>query len=864
MAPLLLECALRATLMAAGTAAVLWAMRIRSAAARHAAWTVVLLGMLVLPIWSAAGPRVSLRWLGPTAPPAGIVAEPTPDLPPPAVLSETSPQDAPANRTPARVDVQDVLIGMYLVGVSVLLARLAIGTVQAHRLRRRAAPHAGRATSDLCAAPITVGWFAPVLILPAAWPRWPRAQLEAVLTHEAEHARRHDPLVQWLALVNRAVFCFHPLAWWLERRLAILAEEACDAAVLAAGHSPQDYSEYLLDLARSVTREGRRVNVVGMAMPGSGLTKRMRQILDGRPAQSISRSRLAVTVALCATSSVVFAGATLAPRAASDGPQDSAAVSAAAPRFEVVSIKPCKDGDLPFDGRGGGAGPSRPSPGRLHLDCVTLTGGKGLIRRAYGVFADGRLRRHWTALQVEGGPAWASSDRYTIDAKAEGQPSAEMMSGPMMQALLEDRFQLKVHRETRDVPVYELTVAKGASRLRPFDRRCKPVDFTKGDLPAQLEATGACRIAMYGSVVEAPGQTLDDFIKFVLTVLDRPVIDKTGLTGRYDIHLDLPPSDPSGLPDITSAFAVAMQQQLGLKLVPAKGPGEFLIVDHLGRPLTDGAAPAAPRAIPAVPTTQLAFDVASIKPGNDKVPAATRTTPSGISYTSVTLRTLIADAYGVKALSMSSPDTHARGVLDDRQRYDVVAKADRAVSRLEIQQMLKTFLAERFKLVLHHDTRTESVYRLSALPAGSKLQPSTGDGEPACGPAPDGGAVCQDMTMASFSDYLTSHLNRVVVDGTGLAGRYDFTLKLDGTPGYNQLKEAISSSADPGAAKAAVAAAMNDWSSSSIFADIQKQLGLKLNADKAPVDNLVIDRVERPSPNSGGELPASAASGARK
>jgi uncharacterized protein (TIGR03435 family) len=243
------------------------------------------------------------------------------------------------------------------------------------------------------------------------------------------------------------------------------------------------------------------------------------------------------------------------------------------------------------------------------------------------------------------------------------------------------------------------------------------------------------------------------------------------------------------------------------------------------------------------------FDVASIKPGNDKTPVVMRITPSGISYISVTVRMLIADAYGVKALSMSGADARAKDVLEDRQRYDVVAKADKAVSRAQLQLMLQSLLAERFKLSLHHESRVESVYRLTALAGESKLRAVTGDGEPACGPAPDGGAVCHDMTMAAFSDYLTSHLNRVVVDDTRLAGRYDFTLKLDGTPGYNQLKETIASSADPGAAKAAIAAGMNDWTSSSIFTDIQKQLGLKLDADKASVDNLVIDRVERPTPN---------------
>jgi len=147
------------------------------------------------------------------------------------------------------------------------------------------------------------------VILPQCWQRWPLAQLEAVLTHEGEHARRRDPLVQWLALLNRAVFWFHPLAWWLEFRLSALAEEACDAAVLARGHDPFEYSEYLLEIARTVLRTGARVKVLGMAMPGSFLPHRIRRILEGRPAQRISRVRMVCMAVALSVVSAVFAAA---------------------------------------------------------------------------------------------------------------------------------------------------------------------------------------------------------------------------------------------------------------------------------------------------------------------------------------------------------------------------------------------------------------------------------------------------------------------------------------------------------------------------------------------------------------------------
>ena len=169
----------------------------------------------------------------------------------------------------------------------------------------------GKGISSECASPITVGWLHPVVILPENWQEWSSQQLDAVLTHEREHVRRRDPLIQWLALVNRAIFWFHPLSWWLERKLSLLAEETCDAAVLARGHAPQDYSEYLLDIARSVLRSGSRLGIVGMAVPGSFLQQRILQILNSREALRVSRTRIVVAVAACAASSVLLASATL-------------------------------------------------------------------------------------------------------------------------------------------------------------------------------------------------------------------------------------------------------------------------------------------------------------------------------------------------------------------------------------------------------------------------------------------------------------------------------------------------------------------------------------------------------------------------
>ncbi|HTS27316.1 MAG TPA: M56 family metallopeptidase [Bryobacteraceae bacterium] len=304
---LMLECAVRSVLIAAGTAAVLTLARVKTAGARHAAWTGVVLWMLVLPLWTAWVPKATLRMLPAQAAPAVSRTEPLGSLAPaPDAASARHLAKGHARRWPGS-DWRSLVAITYFLGVAVLLMRLASGTIRANRLVRMARLREGRLTSAWCAAPLTVGWLRPKVILPECWRSWTRDQLDAVLSHEQEHARRRDPMVQWLALFNRAIFWFHPLAWVLERRLSALAEEACDTAVLAAGYDPFDYTRYLLEMAQSVARSGARIQVLGMGMPGSFLAKRIRRILDVRPHPRLARPRMICAAIACAAVSAVFA-----------------------------------------------------------------------------------------------------------------------------------------------------------------------------------------------------------------------------------------------------------------------------------------------------------------------------------------------------------------------------------------------------------------------------------------------------------------------------------------------------------------------------------------------------------------------------
>ena len=262
-------------------------------------------------------------------------------------------------------------------------SRLAIGTIRANRL-----------TSASCVVPVTVGLLHPRIILPECSRDWPQAQLDAVLAHEGEHIRRRDPLFQWIALLNRAIFWFHPLAWWLERKLSGLGGRSLRCAVIARGYDAREYSEYLLDLARSVQRAGTRIDAVGMAMPGIGLKHRIRRMLSGVPVPRISRPRMACTVAVCAIAAAILAAGTLV-RAQSP-----------APRFDVASVKTNKSGSLRPLIR-------RPQGGRFAATNASLS---MLLERVYDV----------QPFQISGDRSPAmKSDRFDIEAEAPGNPSTE-------------------------------------------------------------------------------------------------------------------------------------------------------------------------------------------------------------------------------------------------------------------------------------------------------------------------------------------------------------------------------------------------------------------------------------------------------
>ena len=293
-------------------------------------------------------------------------------------------------------------------------------------------------------------------------------------------------------------------------------------------------------------------------------------------------------VAALAVPVPVIAGLIAAPRLRAQAPEAQSAPQAAErPSFDVASIKPNKSGDNRVL--------TRFQPGGLFTE--TNAALNRLIILTY------QLKPH----QMIAGPEWDRllAEHFDIEAKVAGKPSREQMA-LMMQSLLADRFKLVVHHETRQLPLYALVFSKAGKtgpQLIPHSDDAKCIQSADG-LPVAQPGPGQTMPAYCGgfSLVRRPGGmrdagnkvTLDMLIGLLGNYVDRPVVDRTGLSGTFDLTLEFTlatppgfvldpmhgPSDSSGRPSLFTA----LQEQLGLKLESQTGPVDVLVIDHVEQP----------------------------------------------------------------------------------------------------------------------------------------------------------------------------------------------------------------------------------------------------------------------------------------
>jgi uncharacterized protein (TIGR03435 family) len=240
-------------------------------------------------------------------------------------------------------------------------------------------------------------------------------------------------------------------------------------------------------------------------------------------------------------------------------------------QFEVVSIKRNKS-NAPESY-------IRPSTGRLSIRNMSV---KNLLRTAYG-FRDS---------QISGAPAWVDSENYDIEATADGKATPRQMTQPMLQSLLEERFKLRAHQVTKELPVYVLTVANRGPNLQPSAQQiCVPFDPENPLLPT---APGRNPNEICGSIglglTSLNGQqvTIAALAMAFSHLLGRTVIDNTNLAGEFDAKLRFAPtgSVPNGavVDPVLADILTAVREQLGLKLESGNGPVEILVIDHVERP----------------------------------------------------------------------------------------------------------------------------------------------------------------------------------------------------------------------------------------------------------------------------------------
>ena len=343
------------TLILGGAAGVaLLAFRVRATSLRLLTWTMVLYAAMAMPL---------LGWLlPPTAIPApaflqhmladdsapmpladaeslhivqvgevhGELHFDRPDTESPAAATAPVPARAAEKIVPSAwppISWTTLAVAVYLLVASLLLTRFVIALFFGRRLLRASraindprvsaqlSAAVNIAESELISVPLTLGAFRSTILLPSGWQEWPATKLDAVLAHELSHVVRRDPLTQRLALLHRAVFWFSPLAWWLERCLADLAEQASDEAALSSGADRKHYARILLDFFEALHSAPGRVWWQGVSMAKSGQAEqRLERILSskGNAAMQVRKSIAIVVVALAVP--LVFIAASAYPQ----------------------------------------------------------------------------------------------------------------------------------------------------------------------------------------------------------------------------------------------------------------------------------------------------------------------------------------------------------------------------------------------------------------------------------------------------------------------------------------------------------------------------------------------------------------------
>jgi len=391
------------------------------------------------------------------------------------------------------------------------------------------------------------------------------SQLEAVLDHEWQHVRRRDNLWASLHAAVQALFWFHPLVWVIGRRLVDERELACDEAVLESANA-DDYAEGILKVCK----------FYWCASPGhasgiasADLKARMELIVRNEQPKRLGRSGrwiLSMTLMAMFVSPVLVGWVT----AQAVSPQSNSFLgmaTSAEKKFELATIKRNTSGSALWR-----LGP----PGRGQISIVNMSLAD-IITQSF------RTSRPMTA----GGPDWIRTTNYDIVGRGADPTVGNPEVWEMMRSLLIERCHLKYHVEEREIPVYALTIAKGGHKLTLGENGQCAQALKEG------KGCGDILIPPYGAAMN--NMPIGALLNGLTRRAGRPVIDKTGLTGRYDVNVtwlpdgvkledvDLTGIPPQFRPQDMGMFE-ALERQAGLKLEPTRAPTPVLVIDSVSEP----------------------------------------------------------------------------------------------------------------------------------------------------------------------------------------------------------------------------------------------------------------------------------------
>jgi uncharacterized protein (TIGR03435 family) len=461
----------------------------------------------------------------------------------------------------------------------VLAIRFGLAWAKMNAVKRRARPFDLAADVPVLSssAPIEPGVFGvlrPVLLLPEGIPeRLSAEQMRAVVAHEMCHVRRRDNLTFAIHMIVETLFWFYPMVWWIGSRLIEEREHACDQAVVQAGSEAQVYAEGILNVCKFYVETP--LNCVS-GVTGADLKKRIVRIMTETVARRLSLGRILL---LGAAATLALAMPVVLGVVRAEAQADGAAAEYKDLKFEVVSIRPNKSGGPQIVGK---TTPDSFEMRNMFLGAAILT---AYVPRTGG-------GRYYSDDQVIGMPHWLESDqdRYDIFAKVDESDLTDWqnpakqpaMLRAMLQNMLADRLKLKVHRSTKEEPVYALVVRKKGPHFK---------ESALGEShPGAYPMPGGGMLSMETKdgwiTTHYFGISIGQVISMLLPSPGRPIQDKTGLTGKYDLKITKPVPAGAGTPEVkpveTSAADIA--NQLGLKLERSEGQVETLVIDHVERP----------------------------------------------------------------------------------------------------------------------------------------------------------------------------------------------------------------------------------------------------------------------------------------